>query len=315
MSEGVRTILVTGAAGFIGQHVVGLFREAGHAVVPVDNFEPRVHGTDADGCTRIHAGDIPYHMLRSADIVVHLAAQVGVADSMTDPIRYVYQNTLETTELLQDLQHQCLHTRPLHKLIVASSMSVYGDPRTTKPIAETQPIAPASVYGLTKYDQERLCLLWGRTTGVPVVALRFFNVYGPGQALTNPYTGVLANFAHWLLRGESPTVYEDGQQTRDFVYVEDVADAVVRAAFTPTCEGVYNICTGTPTTIEQIAVQLAAALGTAIPPFITNTVRPGDIRHCVGSNQKFRRTCPDWAPRAFEDGIEEYATWLKKSNA
>ena len=278
-------ILVTGSAGFIGTHVCKRLRALGYYVIGIDNLEPRVHGDDPEGYEAdvdefhsISYDNIPYHVLRKANVVIHLAAQVGVADSMTDQVRYVEDNTMATARLLEDFSYYCANG-VLHKLVVASSMSVYGDPDTSQPILERHRLEPASVYGLTKYDQEMLCKFWGRQHDISTVALRFFNVYGPGQALSNPYTGVIANFANWLLAGERPTVYEDGQQTRDFVYADDVADAVVKAALNPTTFDTYNICTGEPTTIEWMAVMLANALETQqFCPDITNEKRPcGDV--------------------------------------
>ncbi len=316
-------ILVTGSAGFLGMHVTKKLRALGHHVVGVDNLEPRVHGENPEGYAenvddfyKASCSNIPYNVLRKANIVIHLAAQVSVADSMTDPVRYVDHNTRETARFLEDLawaNQRFLFRKQeggyLHKLIVASSMSVYGDPYTSNPIRETLAVSPASVYGLTKYDQEMLCKFWGKQNDISTVALRFFNIYGPGQALHNPYTGVIANFANWLLAGERPIVYEDGQQTRDFVYVDDVADAVVKAALNPTYHDTYNICTSEPTTIELMARHLAYVLGVDIEPDITNEKRPGDIRHCIGNNSSFALEF-DWAPRSVPEGLKLYAPWI-----
>lgn len=315
-------ILVTGSEGFIGKHVVKKLIALGHAVTGVDNLEPRVHGNEntiisANSYNFLYVSydSIPYPILREANIVIHLAAQVGVTDSMTDQVRYVKNNTMATTHLLDDLTHYCNNGGVLHKLVVASSMSVYGDPDTAQPIRESHPIAPASVYGLTKYDQEMLCKFWGTQHDISTVALRFFNVYGPGQALSNPYTGVIANFANWLLAGEQPTVYEDGQQTRDFVYVDDVADAVVTAALKSTYYDTYNICTGEPTTIEFMAHELARGLNAeSIVPAITFEKRPGDIRHCIGNNSSFALEF-DWTPRSVAEGLKLYAPWLQEQCA
>ncbi len=306
-------ILVTGSEGFIGKHVVKKLRALGHDVTGVDNLEPRVHGKNpvwetSDNFCKVSYDNIPYSVLREVDIVIHLAAQVGVADSMTNPMRYVEHNTMATARFLEDL------ARPgrLHKLVVASSMSVYGDPLTAQPIRENHGESPASVYGLTKYDQEMLCKFWGKQHDISTVALRFFNVYGPGQALHNPYTGVIANFANWLLAGERPIVYEDGQQTRDFIYVDDVADAVVIAALMSTYHDTYNICTSEPTTVEGMAIALARALDFDLPeviPNITGEERPGDIRHCIGNNSRFALEF-DWAPRSVPEGLKLYAPWL-----
>lgn len=301
-------ILVTGGLGFIGSHVVRKLKEQAHTVRVIDSLEPRIHGGEPGRGK--HVGDVGYTDLYDLDVVVHLAAQVGVADSQVDWFRYLRENTMETAQFLSALTSQ---TRKPAKLVVASSMSVYGDPGTADAVREDHAIRPASIYGLTKFDQERLALIWGEQHGVSTTALRFFNVYGPGQALHNPYTGVLANFANWLLRDEQPTVFEDGQQTRDFVYVEDVADCVVQQALSDGASGVYNICTGVPTTIEQTAVLLAQALNKDIPPRITGTRRSGDIRHCIGNPGRYRATFYGGPSTPFAEGIKRYAEALRAS--
>jgi len=310
-------ILVSGSCGFIGSHVVDRLLAAHHEVLGVDCLEPRVHPEqmkpawwpDSVELRVCHADAITYTDLAETECLIHLAAQVGVADSMADPDRYIRGNTVETTQLLRNLE-QAMARGNLKRLVVASSMSVYGAGGHLVP--ESAPCVPASVYGLTKYDQERLCLMWGAQHRVETVALRFFNVYGPRQALTNPYTGVLANFAQALLAGQPPIVYEDGGQTRDFVYVADVADAVVRTAtMAGPIFGAYNVCTGWPTSILTAARTLGLALGRPdIEPRITNTQREGDIRDCTGSPDLFAKRT-GWRSRwMFRTGIEAYASWL-----
>jgi dTDP-L-rhamnose 4-epimerase len=304
-------ILLTGSEGFIGKHVQRKLPKKCE-VVGIDSYEPRVHGDEnIANFLGVHAGETPYTSVADADVIIHLAAQVGVADSMTDPFRYLNENTMETMSLLQTIQQAHENGVGPSRIVVASSMSVYGDPETSRGITEDHRATPASVYGLTKYDQERLCLMYGEMLGISTCALRFFNVYGPGQCLTNPYTGVLANFANWILDGKSPIVYEDGQQTRDFVYVEDVAEVVAKAAL-KTFDGVYNVCTGIPTTIEEVADELIVWLGGSHAPEITYTTRPGDIRHCIGDNSKLKAVLPEWNPRSFYDGIKEYAAYLTR---
>ena len=310
-------ILLTGAAGFIGRHVSS--RLEAHDVFGVDSFEPRVHGPRnheahfVSGIMRRRSGFIFEHEMEGTETLVHLAAQVGVADSMKDPLRYVLENTTDTAHLLERLIQM---KAPPKRLVVASSMSVYGDPKTQDPVAETHPIEPTSVYGLTKDDQERLFMMAGDILGIPVVALRFFNVYGPGQALHNPYTGVLANFANWILQGKNPIVYEDGLQTRDFIYVEDVADVVATAATSEAFPGgIYNVCTGSPSTIYDVARFMAKALeAPRLAPHVTHEKRPGDIRHCVGDASKLKAVMPGWKPRSLEAGLRSYASHLLQAS-
>jgi dTDP-L-rhamnose 4-epimerase len=303
-------VLVTGSHGFIGTHVCDALRERGDTVVTVDWLEPRVHGdnpkpADLDYAGR--SGTIPYQFL-DVDAVVHLAAQVGVADSMTEPVRYVRDNTLDTTEFWMALTNAHLNHGKIKRVVVASSMSIYGH-SSCKGIRETAPVVPASVYGLTKYDQECLSLMLGKTVGIPTIALRFFNVYGPGQALHNPYTGVLANFANNMRRGEPPVVYEDGYQTRDFIHVRDVTRAVL-AALDSTWVGAVNIGTGEATSIRRAAHQLARAMGRDIPAVVTHTYRPGDIRHCT-ANVALALQAIGWGPAIkFIDGIRHYGASL-----
>jgi len=298
-------ILLTGSEGFIGTHVRK--RLVGHYITSVDFMEPRVHGENPryDECYKFHPTKAGDAYLPPQDMVIHLAAQVGVADSMTDPMRYVEDNTADTMRMLQELK------RNLPKrLVVASSMSVYGDNAIAY---ESDAVSPESVYALTKYDQERLCLMWGKQHGVDVIALRFFNVYGPGQALHNPYTGVIANFVNWLQQDIAPTVFEDGRQTRDFVYVDDVADAVVHAALEFSGEGqfVFNVCTGEPTNIEYMALKLAELMGKDIEPNITGEFRDGDIRHCIGDPMKMNGILGAYARTPVAEGLERYVGWLK----
>lgn len=307
-------ILLTGSAGFIGTHVLQLLNTGEHTITCWDCLDPQVHPGEQRRWPR--AGEMPMPE-EPFDVVIHLAAKVGVGQSMYEPASYVECNELDTARLLEGLAK----VKP-GRLVVASSMSLYGEGAyrypthgdlTPAPTPETFPPDIRSIYALTKYSQEQLSLIWGEAHGVPTVALRFFNTYGPGQALTNPYTGVLAIFATQLLNGKAPTIYEDGQQTRDFVYVEDVARAVVHAALSPerVPPGTYNVGTGVPTTVERVALLLAEKLGADIPPVILDTKRTGDIRHCYADITKLRST--GWEPRvSFEEGITRYAEWLRE---
>src|SRR5690606_16121711 len=257
--------------------------------------------------------------LRDVDAVVHLAAAVGVGQSMYRVEEYVSTNDVGTAVLLEALAH-----KPVGKLVVASSMSVYGEglyrtrggrivvdaqrtlsrlragrgepedaneePLLAIPTPETKKPALESVYALSKYDQERLCLILGRAYRIPTVALRFFNVYGPRQALSNPYTGVLAIFASRLLNDQPPLIYEDGQQRRDFVSVHDAARAVVLALESADADGkVFNIGSGKSRTVYEVAEKVAAAMNKQhIRPIVTGRYRMGDVRHCFADIEAAR---------------------------
>jgi dTDP-L-rhamnose 4-epimerase len=284
--------------------------------------------------------------LQGVDAVVHLAARVGVGQSMYEVREYVDANERGTAVLLQ-----ALIERPVQRLVVASSMSIYGeglylttdgaqveererelsdlqqgrwellDPRgrplSPLPTHEQKRPALASIYALTKYGQERQCLLVGQAYRLPTIALRFFNVYGTRQSLSNPYTGVLAIFASRLLNGNRPTIFEDGLQRRDFVHVSDVVRACRLALENPDAAGhVFNIGSGDSWTIRQIADRLASILGRPdLQPEITNRFRVGDIRHCF-ADILLAREMLGYRPRiGLEEGLAELADWLAEQVA
>ena len=342
--------LVTGGAGFIGSHLCDALLERGHRVRILDSLVEQVHGSterpphlveDAE----LIVGDVRdrsvvHEALHGVDAVVHMAARVGVGQSMYEIDEYVSANTHGTAVLLEALSE-----RPVHKLLVASSMSIYGeglyapvpaierrredlqarrwDPRgasgeALEPLATTEEklCANSSVYALTKYDQERLCLVYGAAYGLPTVALRFFNVYGPRQALSNPYTGVLAIFAARLLNQNAPLVYEDGEQRRDFVNVHDVARACLRALEGDGADGeAVNIGSGRSVTVNEIARSLGAVLGVDGEPEVTGKFRAGDIRHCFADIGKARRLLGFDPEVALDDGMRELAEWLATQSA
>jgi dTDP-L-rhamnose 4-epimerase len=344
-------VLITGGAGFIGSHAADALLAAGYEVRLYDNLSPQIHGAERqrpsylDREAELVVGDINDMLaleraLRGADMVLHLASAVGVGQSMYDIEPYARTNELGTATLLQALSR-----RPVERLVVASSMSIYGEGlcRTIDhaeaapeerpvsqlrqgkwelrdasgrildpvPTPETKPPSLSSIYALNKYAQERMCLITGKAYSIPTVALRLFNVFGPRQALSNPYTGVLAIFAARLLNGRRPLVFEDGLQRRDFVHVKDVAHACRIALETDRTNEVFNIGSGQSRTILSVAQDLARVMGRPdIAPEITRKYRAGDIRHCFADIGKSRALL-GFEPRvAFDDGLLELAGYL-----
>jgi dTDP-L-rhamnose 4-epimerase len=341
------SILVTGGAGFLGSYVVDDLLAGGHEVRILDSLDPQVHpgglrpdhlSADAELLVGdVRSRDALVEALDGVEAVVHLAARVGVGQSMYELDGYTDVNTRGTAVLLEALAE-----RDIRRLVVASSMSIYGeglyrrpdgsvadDVERTRaqllagawdPAAELRPVptpewkAPrlSSVYALTKYDQETLCLLWGAAYDVPTVALRFFNAYGPRQALSNPYTGVLAIFASRYLNGRSPRVFEDGEQRRDFVSARDVARACRLALTAPDAPGrAVNVASGRDVTVLEVARILAEALELEIEPEVTRQARVGDIRHCFADTQLARDVLGFSAEVGLEDGVAELVEWLR----
>jgi dTDP-L-rhamnose 4-epimerase len=345
----VDRVLITGGAGFIGSHLADELLAAGYSVRALDVLVDQVHEGDRpeylSDDVELIPGDVRGEevvcgALEGVDAVVHLAARVGVGQSMYEQAEYAASNTLGTAVLLDALAE-----RPVRKLVVASSMSVYGEgayepvpavertreqlerrdwePRgaggeelTPVPTPETKQPTLSSVYALTKFDQERLCLLFGSAYGVPTVALRLFNVYGPRQALSNPYTGVLAIFASRLLNDNAPVVYEDGAQTRDFVHVSDIARAFRLALERDGADGsVVNAGGGRATSVLEIAHTLAGLLGKEIDPELPGTFRACDIRHCIADVSLARELLGFEVQVTLEDGLAELAEWLQTQPA
>jgi dTDP-L-rhamnose 4-epimerase len=348
--------LVTGGAGFIGTHLVERLLQAGDDVVVLDALDPQVHEGQppvlpAD-VELVHAdvgdAELADRALERVDRVVHLAAVVGVGQSMYEIERYVRQNTLATATFLERI---VARETPPARLVVASSMSIYGEGeyvceehgpvapqprpeeqllarswevycpgcgRELQPIGtrESKPLLPTSVYAITKRDHEELCLVTGAAYGIPAVALRFFNVYGPGQALSNPYTGVAAIFASRLLNERPPVIYEDGRQSRDFINVGDIVSGIMLALESEDAVGhALNLGTGRVSTVNDVAAALAKGLGVDLEPERTEQYRAGDIRHCYADTTLAEQLLGFRAQVSLEDGMRDLIQWLRGQEA
>jgi dTDP-L-rhamnose 4-epimerase len=346
-----KNILITGGAGFIGSHLANELLKSGYRVRVLDSLCPQVHGEGGKRPSylnrevELQIGDVRNpaavkRALKGMDAVYHLVAVVGVGQSMYEITEYTSVNNLGTAVLLEALLKQ-----PVERLVVASSMSIYGEglykrpdgtvctmerplrqlqsadwevkdvegnPLTPIPTPEWKAPSLASIYALSKYDQERMCLMIGRAYGIPTVAMRFFNIYGPYQALSNPYTGVLAIFASRLLNGNQPLINEDGKQLRDFVSVYDVARACRLALEVKEADGhVFNVASGRQITITNLAQKIAAVLGKNIRPEITGRYRAGDIRHCFADISLARQVLGFEPKVNLEEGLQDLAQWLE----
>jgi dTDP-L-rhamnose 4-epimerase len=344
--------LVTGGAGLIGSHVVDLLVRNGWQARALDNLEPQTHRRGKPAWINEKAefleGDLRDRgtitaALDNIDIVFHQAAYGGYMPEIT---KFVHVNSLGTAQMLEVIREKNL---PVQKIIVASSQAVYSEgagdcPKhglvfpsvrpveqlrkgdwqvhcpmcsaITKsvPTPENAPVGGETVYGLTKVDQERLVLLWGKQVGIPTVALRYSCTYGPRQSIFNPYTGVIAIFCTRLLNNLPPVLYEDGEQTRDFSFVEDIAHANLLAAETNKLDGLpVNIGSGHGTPIREIAEQLSDILkiDPAIAgPEINGEFRPGEMRHLT-SDTRLARSAGYKPTVDLSDGIARYIDWIR----
>jgi dTDP-L-rhamnose 4-epimerase len=347
-------VLITGGAGFVGSHLADALALGGHEVVLFDNLEPQVHGDRGDRPAyldpghRLVRGDIRdadalAPLVCEVDVVFHLAAMVGVGQSMYQVRRYTDVNAMGMASLLEALAE---HRGSVRKLLVASSMSIYGEgaydcpacgrvaprlrpaaqlaagdwevhcPRCQAvlrpaPTDEDKPLYPTSIYAINKRDHEEMALAFGYAYDLPAVALRFFNIYGSRQALTNPYTGVAAIFCGRMLEGQTPRIYEDGQQQRDFVHVSDIIQACSLAMSNSAADyQVLNVGTGRPISVVQVYELLAHELAFDRQPEIVHQFRAGDIRHCYADLSRIQELLGYTPARTFEDGVHELVAWV-----
>jgi len=354
-------VLVTGGAGFIGKAVCAELLRRGSKVRVLDSLIEQVHGAAAaqasvrpEGLSPeveliradVRDGDAVAQALRGVDSVVHLAAEVGVGQSMYEVERYTSTNDVGTAVLFERLIDS-----PVRRVVTASSMSIYGEGlyadadgalvedaargtlrdgqanwepldgqgRPLTPVATPEWKRPSlsSIYALNKYVQERTTHIMGQPYGMESVCLRLFNVYGPGQALSNPYTGVLAIFASRLLNGQQPMIFEDGEQRRDFVHVNDVARAFADALVLPEAAGgTFNIGSGHDRSVKEVAAELAKAMGkNDIEPEIVGKSRTGDIRHCFCDTTLSRERLGFTAREDFGEGLAVLAEWVAGQTA
>jgi dTDP-L-rhamnose 4-epimerase len=341
--------LVTGGAGLIGSHVADLLVREGWNVRILDNLEPNTHRRGKPSWinpkTEFIEGDIRDRdtitsALDGTDVVFHQAAYGGY---MPEISKYVHVNSLGTAQMLEVIRENNL---PVQKIIVASSQAVYsegagecakhglifpsvrpvdqlqrgdwqvhcpicGAVTKSAPTPENAPVGGETVYGLTKLDQEKLVLLWGKQVGIPTVALRYSCTYGPRQSIFNPYTGVIAIFCTRLLNDLPPVLYEDGEQTRDFSFVEDIARANLLVAETDKLDGVaVNVGSGEGTPIRKVAEILSQLLHINIKPEARSEFRPGEMRHLTSDTKLIRAV--GYTPRVdLEQGIQRYIDWIR----
>ena len=350
-------ILVTGGAGFIGSHTVDLLIENGYDTIIMDNLEPQVHGVEQIKPEYVNKEAIFIQhdiqdkeflskIIADVDAIIHLAALVGVGQSMYQIDRYVDANT-KATAILLDVLAKKEHN--VKKLIVASSMSIYGEGKyyckncdldvypdlrnseqlkneqwdqlcpncnsilKSLPTDEEKPLIPTSIYAQSKRHQEEMSILIGKTYSIPTVALRYFNVYGSRQSLSNPYTGAAAIFTSRILNNKPPYIFEDGNQKRDFINVKDIAKANLLALESKNADyKAINIGTGKPISIKELAETLIKLYNKPnLKPLVSNEYRKGDIRHCYANITKAQNLLNFEPSKSLQEGLMELSGWAK----
>lgn len=358
----MKTILITGGAGFIGSHLALALLERGYKVTVLDNLSPQIHGSNPEETSPLYQsikdkvrfikGSVTSRAdwivaLKDIEYIVHLAAETGTGQSMYEINKYVHTNIGGTALLLDILTNSKTHK--VKRIVAAESRAIYGEGRyrnnatgefvypemrkeddmingryecydsnSQTPLEliatdENSKIHPTSVYGITKQAQGQLIHLCCSAIGIEAVTLRYQNVYGPGQSLTNPYTGILSIFSTRIKNKKEIQIFEDGKESRDFIYVDDVVDATIRAIEITEASGhVFNIGTGIPTDVMTVAKTLIKYYNQNVPLKVTGNYRLGDIRHNFADITLARKILgfsPKWT---FENGIKEFSKWVNK---
>jgi dTDP-L-rhamnose 4-epimerase len=352
----MKNILITGGAGFIGSYLCEALFNKGYSVTILDNLSPQIHAKwegsflyhKINGKCKFIKGDVTtredwMEALKSADAVVHLAAETGTGQSMYEVERYYKVNVQGTALLFDVLVNQPHHVK---KIIIASSRAIYGegkyrngngefvypearhaedmkqgkfelqDGASGKPLAmaptdETSKLHPSSIYGLTKLAQEQMVMLMGKQLHIPSVALRFQNVYGPGQSLSNPYTGLLAVFSNRIRNGNPLDIYEDGMESRDFVYISDIVDSIIMSLENNKADHqVFNVGSGVATPIIRVAELMRKYFGSDVEVNVSGRFRVGDIRHNCADISLIKNAIGFSPKISFEQGLESFVNWV-----
>lgn len=351
----MRNILITGGAGFIGSHLADKLVNNDYHVRIFDNLSEQIHGAGADWPEHLKRDNIELvrgdicdretlgHALKGVNVVVHLASETGVGQSMYEIEKYVYAN-IQGTAILLDLLAQ--HKGQVEKIVLSSSRAIYGEgkyecsecgvmfppPREPEqlsrasweldcpncarelkciPTSEDSLPSPASIYAVTKLSQEQLLASFGKSHNVPYSILRYQNVYGPRQSLNNPYTGILSIFSSRILNGNQIQIFEDGKESRDFVFIDDVVQATILAIENKTtAETIFNVGTGEPTSVMKIATILCEKLGAKQTPVVIEQSRVGDIRHCYANLDAINRALGYEPQYDIEKGLARFVEWV-----
>ncbi len=365
-----KNVLITGGAGFIGSHLTDKLTEKGYRVRVIDNLDPQVHGnireigelpTYANPQAEYIIGDVRnkellQYALQGIDVIYHFAAAVGVGQSMYKVQHYVDVNITGTATFLDILANNDQIKKQIKKLVVASSMSNYGEgkyrcpihgniivkarshqqlaahqweplcpiindskqcnlPLIPVPTDESKPLNPTSIYAITKITQEEMCLNVGQAYNIPTAALRYFNIYGNRQSLSNPYTGLAAIFSGRILNKEAPIIFEDGLQKRDLIHISDITQAnILVMENIDAHQKIYNVGTGNPLTLIDIARTLIDEMGSQVTPKILNQYRVGDMRHCFPDITRLQKI--GFKPKVtFKSGVSEFVEWVKQQTS